>query len=69
MSKVCVITRQFPGARPVPFIVITEPLHSVDDLENYYQEAAKLHINDFKKEFVEFNEAAFFVDILDLRSY
>ena len=67
--KVCVVTRQLKNSRPVPSAVITIPNLGRDWYDNedvYFAKKAKEHIEQFKKQFVEFaSYAEFYIDIID----
>lgn len=65
--KVAVVIRQLPGHMPVAMAVITDPGDSVeiDDLDHYFESRGEKIIEDFKKQFVEFKEAWFDVQILE----
>jgi hypothetical protein len=62
----CVVTRHLPNARPVPSVVLLPPKeYEEDSLESYFTSEANKHITEFKKQFVEFNSAEFYIDIVE----
>lgn len=61
-----VVIRQIFGKRPVTHCVIlgsTDP--DVTDQEHYLRSIAKERIDTFRKQFVEFQDADFYIDIID----
>ncbi len=62
----CVVIRQLPNQIPVVTAVITEPEASVDDLDHYFKSEAEDKIQRFKNKFVEFNNAAFYIQMFNL---
>lgn len=61
MSQVLVVTRHLPNNRPVPFYICR--IH--DNIESV-KLIAENYVKEFKEEFVEFKDAEFYYDILDL---
>lgn len=64
--KVCVVIRHIIPLRPVTSTVILPPPRHIDDLNHYFNSLAKEHITEFKKRFVEFNDAHWHIDIIDV---
>jgi len=67
MSKVAVVIRHLNNCRPVVSAVITtdNAVDYIDDKERYLKSKAEDHISIFKKDFVEFEDAKFYVDIVE----
>jgi hypothetical protein len=69
-KKVAVVIRQMPDMRPVTSKVIGIPddikKEDLDDFEGYLKDRARDHIESFIKRFVEFREAKFYIDIVEL---
>ena len=62
MSNVyCVVIRQLSNHIPVVTAIITEPESPVDDLDHYFKSEAEIKIAEFKRKFVEFNSADFYI--------
>lgn len=67
IRKGVVVTRQLKGHRPVVAAVICEPAtHDRDSIEGWLKAVAQDRIDDMKKLFVEFEEAEFYVDIVEI---
>ena len=65
--KVAVVIRQLKGARPAVLCLIKDPNDlSIDNLEHYFKDVAADKIADFKKQFVEFEYAEFYTDIIEM---
>ena len=66
MVKMAVVIRHLPGSRPVTSAVIREPkdASNIDDIEHYLMSRADDSIKEFKERFVEFESAAWYVDIV-----
>lgn len=66
IERACVVIRQLNNSRPVTSKVILLPLdrHDIDDIEHYFEYQAREHIEEFKKDFIEFKDANFWVDIV-----
>lgn len=67
-NSYCVVIRQLPNQIPVVTAVITEPENSVDDLDQYFKSEAEDKIQRFKNKFVEFNNAAFYVQMFNVHN-
>lgn len=63
-KKVGVVIRHLPHNRPTCSMVISEPTYQVDDLEHYFNSIFEDHKKDFCKDFVEFNNAEWYLDIM-----
>ena len=66
MAKVAVIIRQLKDNRPVAMTIIKQPDRLDYDFEFYAIEESKPIINEFKEKFIEFMDADFYVDIVDM---
>jgi len=67
MAKVAVVIRHLKPMRPVTLCVITEIKDpEIIDMDHYLTSKAEEKIKEFKKAFVEFNDAEFYIDIVDL---
>ena len=65
-KKVAVVIRQLRGSRPVTSAVIqstNDP--DVDDQEHYLKSEAESCIRRLKEDYIEFQAAEFYIDILD----
>lgn len=61
-----VVIRQILGKRPVTLCVIPESTDpDVANQEHYLRSIAEEKIDTFKKQFVEFQDANFYIDIID----
>jgi len=67
MAKVAVVIRHLKNNRPAVLCVIQEPSYDIISLESYFKDTAKGLILEFKQKFVEFQDADFYVDIVDVR--
>lgn len=66
MAKCMVVVRRLPGNDPVAMGVILPNNYSeIDDQEGYMREKAEELIADFKRQFVEFRTAEFFINITE----
>jgi hypothetical protein len=66
MAKVAVVIRHLKNNRPAVLCVIQEPSYDVISLETYFEYRAKDAITEFKQKFVEFKDADFYVDVIDV---
>lgn len=66
--KIAVIIRQLAGHPPVAHAVIHEPSEMCSDfnVELYFEAEAEERITQFKKQYVEFEKADWYVNILDV---
>ncbi len=64
MKKAIVVIRQMASCRPVCSAVIEADSDTCDhdDVDEYLKEKAQEHIDNFKRQFVEFLDAEFWID-------
>jgi hypothetical protein len=69
MSKVAILVRHLEPLRPVAMAIIKEPknINMIgEELDLYFEMQLSPIINKIKEEFIEFNRANFYIDILEI---
>lgn len=69
MSRVIVVTRQLKSHEATISIVIkavAELANSADDVDRYLEAMASNHIEEFTKKFIEFRDATWKTQLIDL---